>query len=272
MKLVVYSVEDGAPEVGALEGEEIRPLAHQSMLDFIEYGGSPEPGENVVPLPEARLHAPIPNPEKIIAIGLNYVDHAEETGAPIPEKPVVFTKYPNCIVGPGEAIRIPPITEQVDYEAELAVIIGKTARNVSESDALDHVFGYANANDVSSRDLQFSEGGQWTRSKSLDTFMPFGPFVATKDEVPDPQNLAIRAVLNGETVQDGTTEKMIFSVAEIVAFLSTGMTLVPGDIIITGTPPGVGMAREPQLWMKPGDEVTIEIEGLGALTNPVEAE
>jgi len=272
MKLVMYSVGDGAPEVGALEGEEIRPLAHESMLDFIEYGGSPEPGEDVVPLSEARLHAPIPNPEKIVAIGLNYVDHAEETGAPIPEKPVVFTKYPNTIVGPGEAIRIPPITEQVDYEAELAVVIGKTARNVSESEALDHVFGYANANDVSSRDLQFSEGGQWTRSKSIDTFMPFGPFIATTDEVPDPQNLSIRAVLNGETVQDGMTARMIFSVAEIVAFLSTGMTLVPGDVIITGTPPGVGMARDPQLWMKPGDEVTIEIENLGTLTNPVEAE
>ena len=185
---------------------------------------------------------------------------------------MVFTKYPNTIVGPGEAILIPPITQQVDYEAELAVIIGKTARNVPESEALDHVFGYANANDVSARDLQFSEGGQWTRSKSLDTFMPFGPFIATKDEVPDPQNLFIRAILNGETVQDGTTAKMIFPVSELVAFLSTGMTLVPGDIIITGTPPGVGMARDPQLWMKPGDEVTIEIENLGALTNPVEAE
>ena len=200
------------------------------------------------------------------------MDHADETGPPTPGKPVLFTKNPNCIVGPGEAIRIPPITEQVDYEAELAVVIGKAARNVSESEALDHVFGYTNANDVSARDLQFSEGGQWSRSKSLDTFMPFGPFIATTDEIPDPQSLSIKATLNDETVQDGTTEKMIFSVAEIVAFLSTGMTLVPGDIIITGTPPGVGMAREPQLWMKPGDEVTIEIEGLGSLTNPVEAE
>jgi len=272
MRLVTYSVGDGELRIGSLEGDEIRPLPHESMLDFIEYGGSPEPGEDVVPLSEARIHAPIPNPEKIVAIGLNYEDHAQETGAPIPEKPVVFTKYPNTIIGPGEAIRIPPITEQVDYEAELAVVIGKTARNVPESEALDHVFGYANANDVSARDLQFSEGGQWTRSKSLDTFMPFGPFIATKDEVPDPQNLSIRAILNGETVQDGTTAKMIFPVAELVAFLSTGMTLVPGDIIITGTPPGVGMARDPQLWMKPGDEVTIEIENLGTLTNPVEAE
>jgi 2,4-diketo-3-deoxy-L-fuconate hydrolase len=225
----------------------------------------------VVTLEEASLHPPIARPGKIVAIGLNYEDHAEETGAPIPDKPVVFGKYPNTIVGPGAPIRIPPITEQVDYEAELAVVIGERAKNVSEAEALDYVFGYANSNDVSARDLQFSEGGQWTRSKSIDTFLPLGPYVATRDEVPDPQNLYIRAILNGETVQDGTTAKMIFSVAELVSFLSRGMTLEPGDVIITGTPPGVGMARDPQLWMKPGDEITIEIEGLGTLTNPVEA-
>lgn len=274
MKLVTYSVGGGEPRVGSLEGEEIRPLGSTAadMIEFIEVGGSPEPGEDVIALAEARLHAPIPRPPKLVAIGLNYSDHAEETGAPIPEKPVVFGKYSNSVVGSNEAILIPPITEQVDYEAELAVVIGKETRNVSASEALDHVFGYTNANDVSARDLQFSEGGQWTRSKSIDTFCPIGPCIVTKDEVPDPQNLSIRAVLNGEVVQDGHTSKMIFPVAEIVSFLSTGMTLEPGDVIITGTPPGVGMARDPQLWMKPGDEVSIEIEGLGTLTNPVEAE
>jgi 2-keto-4-pentenoate hydratase/2-oxohepta-3-ene-1,7-dioic acid hydratase in catechol pathway len=223
-----------------------------------------------LPLTEARLHAPIAGPEKIIGIGLNYEDHAVETGVDIPEKPIVFAKYPNTVIGPGEAIRIPPIIEQADYEAELAVIIGRAARNVPESEALDYIFGYANANDVSSRDLQFSEGGQWTRSKSIDTFCPLGPFIATKDEIEDPQNLSIRCVLNGEVMQDGTTSKMIFSVAELVSFLSQGMTLFPGDIIVTGTPPGVGSARDPQVWLKDGDEVTIEIEGLGSLTNPVE--
>jgi 2-keto-4-pentenoate hydratase/2-oxohepta-3-ene-1,7-dioic acid hydratase in catechol pathway len=258
--------------VGTLEGEEIRPLAHEDMIEFIEYGGSPEPGEDTVPLAEARLHAPIAAPEKIIGIGLNYEDHAAETGADIPDKPIVFAKYPNTIIGPGEVITIPPITEQADYEAELAVIIGSTARNVSESEALDHVFGYTNANDVSSRDLQFSEGGQWTRSKAIDTFCPLGPYIATTDEIEDPQNLSIRCILNGEVMQDGTTSKMIFSVAELVSFLSQGMTLVPGDVIITGTPPGVGTARDPQVWLKDGDEVTIEIEGLGTLTNPVETE
>ena len=274
MKLVTYSVGDGALEVGALEGEEIRPLGGSAsgMIEFIVAGGSPEPGEDMVPLQDARLHAPIQRPAKLIGIGLNYSDHAEETGADIPEKPIVFGKYSNSVVGPNEAIRIPEITEQVDYEAELAVIIGRAARNVSEEEALDYVFGYTNANDVSSRDLQFSEGGQWTRSKSIDTFCPIGPCIVTKDEVPDPQNLSIRATLNGEVVQDGHTSKMIFSVAQIVSFLSSGMTLEPGDVIITGTPPGVGMARDPQLWMKPGDEVIIEVEGLGALTNPVEAE
>ena len=186
MKLVTYSVDGGEPRVGSLEGDEIRPLAHEDMIEFIESGGSPEPGEDTVPLGEARIHAPIAGPEKIIGIGLNYEDHAAETGADIPEKPIVFAKYANSVIGPGETVRIPPITEQADYEAELAVIIGKTARNVPESEALDHVFGYTNANDVSSRDLQFSEGGQWTRSKSIDTFCPIGPYIATKDEIEDP--------------------------------------------------------------------------------------
>ena len=274
MKLITYSTGGGEPRVGYVEDDHVTPLGGSSMLEYVEHGRSTDrqPGGKAVALGEVRLHAPISRPEKIVAIGLNYEDHAAETGAEIPEKPVVFTKYPNTIVGPGEPIRIPPIAEQIDYEAELAVVIGRTARNVPESEALEYVFGYANANDVSARDLQFSEGGQWTRSKSLDTFMPLGPFVVTRDEVPDPQSLSIRATLNGEVVQDGTTSKMIFSVAELVAFLSTGMTLVPGDVIITGTPPGVGMARDPQLWMKPGDEVSIEIEGLGTLTNPVEAE
>ena len=273
LKLVTYSTGSGAPKVGYIEDGGIQPLGDGSLLEYIVHGRSPDrrPGGETVALEEASLHPPIARPEKIVAIGLNYEDHAAETGAEIPDKPVVFTKYPNTIIGPGAPIRIPPITEQVDYEAELAVIIGRRAKNVSESEALDYVFGYTNANDVSARTWQFSEGGQWTRSKSIDTFLPLGPYVATRDEIPDPQDLFIRAILNGETVQDGTTSRMIFSVAELVSFLSQGMTLEPGDVIITGTPPGVGMARDPQLWMKPGDEVSIEIEGLGTLTNPVEA-
>ncbi len=274
MKLVRYSVEGGEPKVGLLEDGEIRPLGSSAsgMIAFIEHGGSPEPGEETVALADARLHAPIQRPGKTIAIGLNYEDHAAETGAAIPEKPIVFAKYPNTVVGPGETVVIPPITQEADYEAELAVVIGREARNVSADEALDYVFGYMNSNDVSARDLQRSEGGQWTRAKSIDTFGPMGPFIATRDEVPDPQALSIRAILNGEVMQDGTTSKMIFSVAELVSFLSGGMTLEPGDVIMTGTPPGVGMARDPKVFLKPGDEITIEIEGLGSLTNPVEAE
>ena len=274
MKLVSYSTGGGAPHIGYVEEGEIHPLGGASMLEYIEHGRSADrqPGGGTVPLEEAWLHAPIARPSKIIGIGLNYEDHANETGAEAPEKPIVFGKYPNTIAGPGEAIRIPPITEQVDYEAELAVVIGRPARNVSASEALDYVYGYTNCNDVSSRDLQFSEGGQWTRSKSIDTFAPIGPYLVTRDEVPDPQNLSVRCILNGEVMQDGTTSRMIFPVAELVAFLSTGMSLMPGDLILTGTPAGVGFVRDPKVFLKAGDEVTIQIEGLGSLTNPVEAE
>ena len=275
MKLITYSVGDGGPQVGYVADGEIRPLGGTSMLEYIERGpdANRQPGGGeVVALEEARIHAPVARPGKIIAIGLNYEDHAAETGGEIPEKPIVFAKYPNTVVGPGEAIKIPPITEQADYEAELAVVVGHPARNVSASEALEYVFGYTNCNDVSSRDLQFSEGGQWTRSKSLDTFCPLGPYIATREEVPDPQSLSIRCVLNGEVMQDSNTSKMAFSVAELLSFLSSGMTLMPGDIIATGTPAGVGFVRDPKVFLKAGDEVTIEIEGLGSLTNPVEAE
>jgi 2,4-diketo-3-deoxy-L-fuconate hydrolase len=273
VKLVSYSTDSETPRVGYIENGEVQPLVGASMLEYIEQDQSTkmQTGGETVPLGEALLHAPIVRPAKIICIGLNYEDHAAETGREIPEKPVVFAKYPNTIVGPGEPIRIPPITGQVDYEAELVVVIGRAAKNVPEEEALEYVFGYTNGNDVSSRDLQFSEGGQWTRSKSLDTFAPIGPYVATRDEIPDPQSLYIRCVLNGKVVQDGTTSKMIFSVAELISFLSTGMTLVPGDVIFTGTPAGVGFVRDPELFMKPGDEVTVEIEGLGSLTNVLEA-
>jgi 2,4-diketo-3-deoxy-L-fuconate hydrolase len=272
LKLATFTTDGRTARVGVVEDGAVRALEVPGMIELIEGGldNVQESGETL-PLDGVRLLAPVQKPQKIIAIGLNYRDHAEETGAPIPEKPIVFAKYPNTIIGPREPIRIPPITEQVDYEVELAVVIGRRARNVSADEALEYVFGYMNCNDVSSRDLQFSEGGQWTRSKSLDTFCPTGPYLVTRDEVPDPQDLRLRCTLNGEVMQDGTTREMIFSVAELVSFLSQGMTLVPGDIIATGTPPGVGMARDPQVWMKPGDEVTVEIEGLGALTNPVKA-
>lgn len=275
MKLVMYSVNAGDVKAGLLEDGEIRQLAGKdtNMISLIEEGVEQQSvGGESVALEDVKLHPPISRPGKIIGIGLNYKDHAAETGAEIPEKPIVFAKYPNTINGPGDPILIPKITEKADYEAELAVVIGRSARHVEAADTLDYVFGYMNANDVSSRDLQFSEGGQWTRSKSLDTFAPIGPYLVTKDEIEDPQDLSVKCTLNDEVMQDGTTSKMIFSVAELVSFLSTGMTLEPGDIIMTGTPPGVGGARDPQVFLKEGDEVTIEIGGLGALTNPIEAE
>jgi 2-keto-4-pentenoate hydratase/2-oxohepta-3-ene-1,7-dioic acid hydratase in catechol pathway len=202
-------------------------------------------------------------------VGLNYRDHAEEQGVDLPERPLLFAKWQNTLIGPGEPIRIPSITKQVDYEAELGVVIGRRASGVDAADALDHVAGYVVANDVSARDLQFSDG-QWVRGKSLDSFLPVSDLVPAAD-VPDPQALPIRAILNGDVMQDSNTSNMIFGVAEIVSFVSQAVTLEPDDLIITGTPAGVGAFREPRVWLKPGDEITIEIEGLGSITNPVVA-
>jgi len=206
-------------------------------------------------------------PQKIVCVGLNYRDHAEEQGVELPERPLLFAKWPNTLIASGEPIRIPPISQNVDYEAELGVVIGRRASRVATDDALEFIRGYVVANDVSGRDLQFSDG-QWVRGKSLDTFLPLGELVPAS-EVPDPQALPIRAILNGETMQDSNTSNQIFGVAEVVAFVSQGITLEPGDLIITGTPAGVGAFRKPPVWLQPGDEITIEIDGLGSITNPV---
>jgi 2,4-didehydro-3-deoxy-L-rhamnonate hydrolase len=211
---------------------------------------------------------PIDRPEKIVCVGLNYRDHAEEQGTELPEAPLLFAKWPNTLIGPGEPIVIPPITKQVDYEAELGAVIGRRVRGTSAENALDAVAGYLCLNDVSARDLQFSDG-QWVRGKSLDAFCPVGPHFVSADDVPDPQALSIRALVNGDVLQDSNTSNMIFSVAEIVAHVSQAITLEPGDLIATGTPAGVGAFRDPPIWLEPGDEVTIEIESIGALTNPV---
>jgi 2-keto-4-pentenoate hydratase/2-oxohepta-3-ene-1,7-dioic acid hydratase in catechol pathway len=213
---------------------------------------------------------PIERPQKIICVGLNYRDHAEEQGVDAPEKPILFAKWPNTLIGPGDPIVLPAISEKVDYEAELGVVIGSRARDVSVESALEAVGGYVCVNDVSARDLQFSDG-QWTRGKSPDTFCPVGPKVVPAAEIPDPQALAIRAILNGDVMQDSSTANMIFGVAEIVSFISQVITLEPGDLIATGTPAGVGVFRDPPVFLQDGDEITIEIEGIGALTNPVQA-
>ena len=216
-----------------------------------------------------RLVAPIPRPGKIICIGLNYRDHAEESGMPIPTSPIIFSKFSACAIGSGEAIHIPAGSEQVDYEAELAVVIGREAKNVTAAEAMNYVFGYTNFNDVSARDFQFADG-QWQRGKSCDTFAPMGPFVVTRDEVSDPHRLKIQFRLNGETLQDSNTDQLIFKIPELIEFLSRIITLEPGDIIATGTPPGVGFARKPPIFMKPGDVAEVEIEGLGTLSNPIQ--
>ena len=210
---------------------------------------------------------PFERPGKIVCVGLNYSDHAEESGMEPPPRPLVFAKWPSSLIGPGEAIVLPEQANEVDYEAELGVVIGKRAHKVSVADALDHVGGYCCANEVSARDIQFADG-QWTRGKSFDTFGPVGPVVPA-DRIPDPQNLRIRCILNGEVVQDSSTAQMIFTIAEVIAFVSDGITLEEGDLILTGTPAGVGLGRKPPVYLEDGDEVTIEIEGIGSLTNPV---
>jgi 2-keto-4-pentenoate hydratase/2-oxohepta-3-ene-1,7-dioic acid hydratase in catechol pathway len=213
---------------------------------------------------------PIERPGKIVCVGLNYRDHAEEQGVPLPEAPLLFAKWQNTLIGPGEPIVIPPIVTKCDYEAELGVVIGTSVRNVSAENALEAVAGYVCVNDVSARDLQFADS-QWTRGKSPDTFCPVGPRLVPRDDVPDPQALSIRAVLNGEVMQDSSTSNMVFGVADVIAYTTRVITLEPGDLIATGTPAGVGVFRKPPVFMQPGDEITIEIEGLGALTNPVVA-
>jgi 2-keto-4-pentenoate hydratase/2-oxohepta-3-ene-1,7-dioic acid hydratase in catechol pathway len=208
-------------------------------------------------------------PQKIVCVGLNYRDHAAEQGVALPERPLLFAKWPNALAGNADPIVIPAITRQVDYEAELGVVIGRRARGVHEDDALDFVGAYVAANDVSARDLQFGDG-QWVRGKSLDTFLPVSEAVPAS-AVPDPQALGIRSVLNGETMQDSTTSNMVFGVAAVVAFVSEAITLEPGDLIITGTPAGVGAFRKPPVWLAPGDEITVEVDGVGSITNRVVA-
>jgi 2-keto-4-pentenoate hydratase/2-oxohepta-3-ene-1,7-dioic acid hydratase in catechol pathway len=210
---------------------------------------------------------PIARPGKIVCVGLNYRDHAEESGMALPERPLLFAKWPSSLIGPGEPIVIPEQAKEVDYEAELGVVIGTRASRVPAKDALDHVAGYLCANEVSARDVQFADG-QWTRGKSFDTFGPVGPLVP-RDEVGDPQALRIRCLLNGEVVQDSSTAQMVFTVAEVIAFVSDGITLEPGDLILTGTPAGVGLGRKPPVYLADGDEVTVEVERIGSLTNPV---
>ena len=228
-------------------------------------------GRGAIPLAKARLLAPIPRPRKnIVCMGRNYAEHAREGGAAPPEVPVFFTKPPTAVIGPGAPITYHRITQALDYEVELAVIVGRRGRDIQASKALDYVFGYTIMNDVTARDLQ-RRHQQWFKGKSLDTFAPMGPWIVHRSAVPDPQALRIMLRVNGETRQDSSTSKMLFPVAQLIETLSGGMTLEPGDIIATGTPEGVGMGFNPPKWLRPGDVVEAEIEGIGVLRNRVVA-
>jgi 2-keto-4-pentenoate hydratase/2-oxohepta-3-ene-1,7-dioic acid hydratase in catechol pathway len=265
MNIVRVKDRDGGIYYGEETGRVVRRIAGDIFGDFTVTDERLDPVKRLAPV----------LPSQIYAIGLNYRAHAAEMNSAIPEYPVVFTKSITSVLDPEAPILLPRHlhSDQVDYECELAVVIGKTCKNVAPGKALDYVLGYTCSNDVSARDWQkFHGGGQWVKGKSFDTFCPLGPILVTADQVPDPQILPVRTILNGAIVQESFTGDMIFSVAELISFLSGSTTLLPGTVILTGTPPGVGVAADPQRFLKPGDEVVIEITGIGMLHNPVQAE
>ncbi|MFC6719089.1 fumarylacetoacetate hydrolase family protein [Natrialbaceae archaeon GCM10025810] len=261
-------------EAGAAAGVEIPRESTDLLAEWewrrkvelaVEY--AEETGVGVRDVDDVERQAPIRTPGKVVCVGLNYRDHAEEGDNPIPDEPVLFSKFPTSVIGPGDTIAWDPdYTEKVDYEAELVAVVGREARRVDPEEALDHVAGYLVGNDVSARDLQHGDG-QWVRGKSLDTFAPIGPELVTANEVDDPHDLDIWAEVNGERLQESTTSNLIFGVDELVSFCSRAFTLEPGDLLFTGTPPGVGVYRDPPVLLEDGDEVTIGIDGIGELTN-----
>lgn len=268
MKWVRFSHPDhnqGRPTYGILDTVTISPTDHswEAVLANEPVSAISE----AIPLTGTTLLAPIDRPGKIVCVGLNYLDHCRETNTPIPERPLLFTKFTTAITHPNsEIVWSTNLTTEVDFEAELAIIMGRCCRRVTEEEALTYVAGYTVANDVSARDIQMGDG-QWVRGKSLDTFCPLGPALVTADEIPDPQALAIRSLLNGHLMQNSHTSEMIFSVANLIAFCSQAFTLEPGDIILTGTPHGVGLGRDPKVYMQNGDVIVVEIERIGRLEN-----
>src|SRR5262245_56926645 len=232
-----------------------------------------QPKGNGVPEATARFHAPIHDPQKVVCVGLNYRDHAHESKMPIPKEPVLFSKFPSALIGHGEPIVVPSVSSKVDYEAELVIVVGKRGRHISQESAMEHVAGYSVGHDVSARDWQLEKDGkQWMVGKTFDTFAPVGPTLVTRDEVPDPHKLGIRLRLNGQTLHSSNTEQMIFTVPQLIAYLSLVFTLEPGDLIFTGTPPGIAHARIPPVYLKTGDVAEVEIDTLGFLRNAVVGE
>ena len=276
MKLVSFSTADGPIRPGVLFDEtktilDLSPSGFSSTLDVIAQGKTSTLAAEHVSLDRAKLHAPLSKPPRIFAIGLNYRDHARESGMEIPTTPVVFFKLPTAIVGPCEAIVLPKNSTQPDYEAEFAFVISAGGYRIPASAWREHVYGYTIVNDVSARDVQFSST-QWSMSKCFPTFCPLGPAIVTADEIADPHALDISLSIDGEVLQHSNTRELVFKIPDLIEYLSSITPLLPGDIVSTGTPPGVGLGRNPKRWLKPGETVTIKIEGLGSLTNQVVAE
>ena len=285
MQIVTYEHLQG-PRVGALRNGGIVDLNNADpgvpccILDLLAQGSdglrraaTASAKGQPIPLDQVKLLAPVPNPEKVICIGLNYVDHAKEGGSPIPTEPVVFCKLPTTVRADGDDIELPNVSSQVDYEAEFVVVIGRRGRRIPKSEALDYVAGYCCGNDISARDWQVGKpAGQWFLGKSFDGFAPFGPALVTVDEVPEPGKHRIQLRLNGKTMQDSHTSQLIFPVEELIAYISNVCTLNPGDVIFTGTPAGVGCSRKPPVFLKPDDRLEVEITGLGVLRNRMVAE
>jgi 2-keto-4-pentenoate hydratase/2-oxohepta-3-ene-1,7-dioic acid hydratase in catechol pathway len=268
MRLATISTPAGPRGVALLDGQFVE--LGTSVREYLAAGMTGTISGPKHPATSAKLLAPIPDPPKVLCIGLNYRDHAAETGASIPREPVVFCKFPTAIIGPEEPIILPKVSQKVDFEAELVLVIGKGGRDIPRAQAMSHLAGLTVGHDVSARDWQLEKDGkQWLMGKTFDTFAPIGPYIVTMDEAGDPHELAIKLRLNGHTMQDSSTRQMIFRADELIAYLSQVVTLQPGDLIFTGTPPGVGIARKPQVWLKPGDVCEVEIERLGVLRNPV---
>lgn len=274
----------GKRRVGVLLENEVVDLSAgdssipETMRNFLEGGETTlaaarratENGKHRLPITQVKLKAPIYNPEKIICIGLNYADHAKESGVEPPPEPVLFSKYSSAIIGPGDTIILPEESAEPDYEVELVIVIGRAGRRIRESEAIKYVAGFTVGHDVSARDWQLKKPGkQWMAGKTFDTFAPIGPSIVTPDEISDPHNLGIRCILNGQTVQQSNTNQLIFKTGALIAYISKVVTLKPGDLIFTGTPPGVGFARKPPVFLKQGDTVVCEVDEVGRLTNPV---
>ena len=253
-----------------LSGDKVIGLG-TDILSWIASGRASAPGGSSHDLASVAILAPIPRPPKLICVGLNYRDHAAEARMEIPAVPTIFNKFPQVVIGPGESIVLPKVSRKPDYEAEFTFVIGRGGRYIPAAQAMEHVFGYTIINDVSARDYQMATT-QWLMGKTFDTFAPMGPWITTADEIADPHALDISLEIGGETLQQSNTRELIFKIPELIEYISSVVTLEPGDVVATGTPSGVGFARKPPRWLRPGDEVIVRIEGLGELRNPIVAE